>query len=78
MTNNGKTIPVALGDTIEVTLDENPSTGFGWNATTTPGLAIITDRFEPSDTSGRARCGGHPYLGAPGDAVGITELLSDI
>ena len=24
MTNNGKTIPVALGDTIEVILDENP------------------------------------------------------
>ena len=58
MTNNGKTIPVALGDTIEVTLDENPSTGFGWNATTTPGLAIITDRFESSDTSGRPGAGG--------------------
>ena len=59
ITDNGKTIPVALGDTIEVTLDENPTTGFQWNATTTPGLAIITDRFEPSDTSeGIAGAGG--------------------
>jgi len=38
---------------ITVRLAENPTTGFQWNLTTTPGLRIIKDEYIPSDTSGK-------------------------
>jgi inhibitor of cysteine peptidase len=38
---------------ITVRLAENPTTGFQWNLTTTPGLRIIKDEYLPSDTSGK-------------------------
>jgi inhibitor of cysteine peptidase len=50
--NNRETIPVGLGDTLRVTLGENPSTGYTWHATTTSGLDIRTVGFEPSHIIG--------------------------
>lgn len=38
---------------ITVRLAENPTTGFQWNLTTTPGLRILKDEYVPSDTSGK-------------------------
>ncbi len=38
---------------ITVRLAENPTTGFQWNLTTTPGLRITKDEYIPSDTSGK-------------------------
>jgi inhibitor of cysteine peptidase len=37
---------------ITVRLAENPTTGFQWNLTTTPGLRIMRDEYVPTDTSG--------------------------
>jgi inhibitor of cysteine peptidase len=37
---------------ITVRLAENPTTGFQWNLTTTPGLRIVKDEYIPSNTSG--------------------------
>ena len=60
--NSGETIAVGLGDTVRVTLGENRSAGYTWNATTTPGLDILADRFEPSHVIG-------PIAGAGGTRV---------
>ena len=38
---------------ITLKLQENPTTGFQWNLTTTSGLHIMNDTYEPSDTSGK-------------------------
>ncbi|MFA4848726.1 MAG: protease inhibitor I42 family protein [Methanoregula sp.] len=36
---------------VYVVLDENPTTGWSWNLTTTPGLTIVKDEFYPPSTS---------------------------
>jgi inhibitor of cysteine peptidase len=51
--DDGKTITVAEGSRIFVALEENPTTGYEWNATVSEGLSILSDDFEPSDTSGQ-------------------------
>ena len=48
-TFNGRTVEVMLGQTIEVLLNENPTTGFRWQLTSdgSPACAIIDDQFKP-------------------------------
>lgn len=41
--NDGSTVQVTPGDTVTITLGENPSTGFVWNETISGNL-IITDK----------------------------------
>lgn len=36
--NNGQTVPVKKGDTVVIKLNENPTTGYMWNTTLTPGI----------------------------------------
>jgi inhibitor of cysteine peptidase len=50
---NGATVYVNQSTIIMVELAENPTTGFMWNMTVTPGLHIMNDTFVPSDTSGK-------------------------
>lgn len=38
---------------ITVKLSENPTTGYQWNLTTTPGLHILKDSYIPSDSTGK-------------------------
>jgi inhibitor of cysteine peptidase len=52
-TQNTATVYVNRSDLITVRLAENPSTGFQWNLTTTPGLTITRDEYVPDDTSGK-------------------------
>ncbi|HVP94549.1 MAG TPA: protease inhibitor I42 family protein [Methanoregulaceae archaeon] len=49
---NNATVSVNQGNTITLKLPENPTTGFQWNLTTTPGLTITGDRYVPSDKTG--------------------------
>lgn len=51
--NNGGTYPVAPGAEIQLRLPENPTTGFLWNLSVTPGLSIMNDTYIPDDTSGK-------------------------
>ena len=44
--DNGSTVTVAPGQKFTVQLDENPTTGFMWNASTSPGLAILSSDFQ--------------------------------
>ena len=45
---NNSTLEVALGSVITVKLPENPTTGYQWNLTTTPGLNVTRDTYIPS------------------------------
>jgi len=49
---NNTTVPVDQGNTVTLMLPENPTTGFEWNLTTTPGLNVTRDLFVPSDKTG--------------------------
>ena len=51
--NNGETHAIAPGDRIQLRLPENPTTGFQWNLSLTPGLSLINDTYIPDDPSGK-------------------------
>lgn len=46
--DSGNTVHVNQGDTIILTLVENPSTGFRWFMDATRGLILESDEYEPS------------------------------
>jgi predicted secreted protein len=54
---------VAVGETIELRLIENPSTGYAWSVTVDPpaAAAVVADRWTPAGGSG-----AQPMPGAPG------------
>lgn len=56
LSNNNATVSVKNGDIFQITLEENPTTGYLWNASVTSGLTIVNDTFLPSSTA----------VGAPG------------
>jgi len=43
--DNGKTVAVNDGSTFKIKLDENPSTGYSWNESVTPGLTITASDY---------------------------------
>ena len=49
---NTATVYMNKGNLITVKLAENPTTGFQWNLTTTPGLRIVKDDDVPTNSSG--------------------------
>ena len=48
---NGATVTVSQGSFITVSLPENPTTGFRWNMTVTPGLNVVNDTYIPTPVS---------------------------
>jgi len=52
-TNNGETYSIPIDAEIQLRLPENPTTGFSWNLSVTPGLSILNDTYIPDDTSGK-------------------------
>lgn len=64
--NNGNTITVHKGDTITLTLKENPSTGYAWKLITTAGLQIVSDKYVPPKSS---------VMGATGDHIWVTRAI---
>lgn len=61
---NGTTVQQTLGDEFNVRLEENPTTGYSWNMTSTAGLDLASDQYIPSQPSGTiVGAGGvHSYL----------------
>ncbi len=45
--NNGSTVELATGDTFQIKLNENPTTGYQWTLETTGGLEIMSDNYLP-------------------------------
>ncbi|MDD1709192.1 MAG: protease inhibitor I42 family protein [Methanoregulaceae archaeon] len=71
-TANGTTVKIPLGTGgLIIQLAENPSTGYSWNATVTPGLTIIDDAYEADPQSqGRVGAGGTHFWIVSGTAEG--------
>lgn len=46
--DNGRTISARVGDTVLLKLQENPSTGYTWTLSVTPGLIVTRDQHSPS------------------------------
>ncbi|MEI7856908.1 MAG: protease inhibitor I42 family protein [Methanomicrobiales archaeon] len=59
---NKATIAVTQGNIITVKLPENPTTGYQWNLTTTPGLNVISDSYVPTDTTGKLMGSGGIHI----------------
>ena len=56
---NGENVTVPAGSEVLVSLAENPSTGYTWNATVSPGLTVADDRYRPNATpEGMVGAGG--------------------
>jgi predicted secreted protein len=57
--DNGATKEIAAGSPFAIRLAENPTTGFSWNASASPGLAILSSDFtENSHPEGMVGVGG--------------------
>lgn len=49
---NGSTVSVNAPANITLKLAENPTTGYSWNLTLTPGLVLVNDTYMSSDKTG--------------------------
>lgn len=43
--NNTSTIRALKGDTLVISLKENPTTGYSWNVSASPGLSLVDDEY---------------------------------
>ena len=50
--NGTRLAPVQVGDTIEIRLSENPTTGYRWHFTVSANLALDADNFLLVDDAG--------------------------
>lgn len=72
---NGSTIAVPLNTTLTLELDENPSTGYSWNLTTTSGLRVAGDGYVPAATgAGVVGAGGIHRWEIITVATGLQEI----
>ena len=61
--DNGQTIEVAIGDTLEITLPETASTGFRWQVVSSgdPVCAVAADTRAPPGTAKPGAPGAHQW-----------------
>jgi inhibitor of cysteine peptidase len=57
LSSDGSAVTVARGDTLEVSLPQNASTGYRWELVPSEGLQIVDDRLDPP-SSAHAGAGG--------------------
>ncbi len=55
--DNGKAVSVRKGETIRISLEENPTTGYSWDESVTSGLTIVDSKYTQGD-SGLIGAGG--------------------
>jgi inhibitor of cysteine peptidase len=49
-TDDNTTVTVPVGSNITISLDENPTTGYEWNVTSSTGLQYVNDTYIAPDT----------------------------
>jgi predicted secreted protein len=49
--DNSKTFTVSREEVMMIKLDENPTTGFQWVPSVSPGISIIGDSYKTSDNN---------------------------
>ncbi|MFA4929662.1 MAG: protease inhibitor I42 family protein [Patulibacter sp.] len=64
-TANGEIITIPMGERIVVRLNENPTTGYTWNATAAKGLDIYSDTTIAPDTALIGAPGYHEWILSP-------------
>ncbi len=64
-------IGALVGDTIRLTLPENPSTGYSWQMTWSDGLEKVSDNYVQGNTG----TAGHPLVGAPGTHEWVFKVM---
>ncbi|MFZ0004845.1 MAG: protease inhibitor I42 family protein [Methanoregula sp.] len=67
-TSNGTTLTVPPSGRVIVRLNENPTTGFSWNATVSKGLSIVSDSFYPPNSTIIGAGGYHEWTLVPESA----------
>jgi inhibitor of cysteine peptidase len=65
--DNGGTYPVSQGGVIQIRLSDNPTTGYQWNLSVTPGLTIVNESYVPDDPAGK-------LVGSGGTHVWFVEI----
>jgi len=68
-TANGKIITIPSSERVMVALNENPTTGYSWNATVSKGLTIVSDNYIAPNTTLVGAGGYHEWILSP-DTVG--------
>ncbi|MCX6693200.1 MAG: protease inhibitor I42 family protein [Methanomicrobiales archaeon] len=59
--DNGSTVEVVVGDLVGVTLYENPTTGYMWDVTLSPGLKLMIDDYLSPQTNLVGAGGEHTW-----------------
>ncbi len=49
-TNNNETVTLPVGSEITISLEENPTTGYSWNVTSSAGLEYVNDTYIAPET----------------------------
>jgi inhibitor of cysteine peptidase len=62
---NGGIITISVGEKVLVRLDENPTTGYAWNATVPKRLAVEYDRYVASNPTLIGAGGYHEWILVP-------------
>ncbi|MEM2124626.1 MAG: protease inhibitor I42 family protein [Methanolinea sp.] len=65
--DNGKNVTLAAGTEFAVQLPENPTTGYTWNMSVPPGLAVARDEFLAPDTRLVGAGGTHRWILSAGE-----------
>jgi inhibitor of cysteine peptidase len=65
LSSDGSAVTVARGDTLEVSLPQNASTGYRWELAPSEGFRIVDDRLEPPVSA---------YAGAAGHRVFVLRV----
>lgn len=75
-TNNNETVTVSTGSEITISLDENPTTGYEWNVTSSAGLEYVNDTYIVPETELVGAGGMHvwQYLAAEEGAAEFTAI----
>jgi inhibitor of cysteine peptidase len=72
--DSGKTVAVDVGDSLELSLNENPSTGYRWAIESLDTRVIAAQEGEYASTSGGVGVGGSVKWSLKAIAPGKTEF----
>jgi len=75
-TNNNETVTLPVGSEITISLDENPTTGYSWNVTSSAGLEYVNDTYIAPETGLVGAGGVHvwQYLAAEGGTAEFSAI----
>jgi inhibitor of cysteine peptidase len=77
-TNNNETYPVDLDAEIRLKLPGNPTTGYSWQLTTTPGIVILNESYLPDDPTGTMVGSGGTWLWTMKAVLPGTQVISGV